>query len=349
MVTLLRHLDRIRFQPMLAVVNSSQAVFLEDIPEDVEFIDLGCRRVRYALPAILRLIWRTRPQLVLSTLGHLNLALAVTRFMFPAETKLIGRETIIVTQNVQYLANTHMWLSAYRWFYPRLDALICQSDDMFRDVVDHLGFPAHKTLVIHNPVDFQQIRSALNRGLSCGMKIQASSNLKLVAAGRLVEQKGFSLLFEALALCPDIDLFLTLLGEGPLESELRNKAASLNIEDRVEFVGFQKNPYPWFKCADAFVISSLYEGFPNVVLEALACGTPVIATPAPGGLRELLKPIPSCQLAEVVSAESLASAIRTWVERRPSRIGDKEIADYAVEAIVRKYERVMLNVVTEAA
>lgn len=140
-----------------------------------------------------------------------------------------------------------------------------------------------------------------------------------------------------------------MLGEGPLESELRNKAASLNIEDRVEFVGFQKNPYPWFKCADAFVISSLYEGFPNVVLEALACGTPVIATPAPGGLRELLKPIPSCQLAEVVSAESLASAIRTWVERRPSRIGDKEIADYAVEAIVRKYERVMLNVVTEAA
>ena len=76
---------------------------------------------------------------------------------------------------------------------------------------------------------------------------------------------------------------LTLLGEGPLRPELERLAQQSGVADRVHFVGFQKNPYPFFAQADAFVLSSRYEGFPNVVLEALACGTPVIATPAPGG------------------------------------------------------------------
>src|SRR5215831_17623412 len=82
-VTILRHLDRGRFLPILAVVNTRDAAFMDDVPADVEFIDLRCRRVRYALPKLLKLIRQRRPDVVLSTLGYLNLALAILRPLLP--------------------------------------------------------------------------------------------------------------------------------------------------------------------------------------------------------------------------------------------------------------------------
>src|SRR5438874_636849 len=83
LVTLLRHLDRTLFIPTLVVIDTRNAVFLNDVPSDVTLIDLGCTRVRYALPKLLRLIWRRRPDVVLSTLGQLNLALAILRPLLP--------------------------------------------------------------------------------------------------------------------------------------------------------------------------------------------------------------------------------------------------------------------------
>src|SRR5689334_13406340 len=99
-VTLLRHLDRAKVCLALAVVDTRDAVYRGDVPEDVEFIDLRCTRVRYALPKILYLIWRRRPDVVFSTLGHLNLALAMLRPLLPGGVRYIGREACIVSANL---------------------------------------------------------------------------------------------------------------------------------------------------------------------------------------------------------------------------------------------------------
>ncbi|MCX7901002.1 MAG: glycosyltransferase [Burkholderiaceae bacterium] len=299
MTTLLKHLDRGLFELTLGVVDTRDAAYRDDIPHDVTIIDFRCRRVRHALPRVIRCIWSLRPHVVFSTLGHLNLALAVLRPFFPPATRLIARETIVVSYGLRSHAWTGLWALGYRWFYRRIDHLVCQSQDMRDDLVAGFGFPAHKATVINNPVDVEAIRKlatvAPQGGLFLGPRA-GDASLRLVAAGRLCHQKGFDLLIRALARLGDPRVRLSLLGEGPLEGQLRELAADLGVRGQVDFVGFVKNPSPFFAAADAFVLSSRYEGFPNVVLEALACGTPVIATPAPGASMKYSVPFPNAKL-----------------------------------------------------
>ena len=154
-ITLIRHLDRSKFELALAVVDMSNAVFRQDVPEDVELIDLNSSRVRYAVTKIIHLIWKRRPDVVFSTLGHLNLALAVVRPLLPSNTRYLARETTVVSEGVKSYVQPSWWAWAYRTFYGRFDRVICQSKYMRDDLVAHFDLSVGKSVVINNPVDVE--------------------------------------------------------------------------------------------------------------------------------------------------------------------------------------------------
>jgi glycosyltransferase involved in cell wall biosynthesis len=338
MVTILRHLDRNRFSPALAVVDTRDAIFMDDVPKDVEVIDLHCTRVRYALPKLVKLIWHRRPHVVMSTLGQLNLALAMVRPILPNGVRYVARETVVVSANIETKRWRKFSRSAYRHFYRRFDTVICQSHDMQKDLVHQFAVPLDKTVVIHNPVDVARIRELAKASIpgEMGQKSGGSEKpLQLVSAGRLSYQKGFDMLIDALALCAR-PTQLTILGEGELRDELKQRAVTRGVAHKVEFVGFQKNPYPFFARADVFVVSSRFEGFPNVVLEALACGTPVIALPSPGGVHEILDGLTGCDVTKNMSAECLADAIDSF--STDECIDPCIIERYSAETIAKRYE-----------
>ena len=138
------------------------------------------------------------------------------------------------------------------------------------------------------------------------------------------------------ALCDDPRIQLTLLGDGPLRSELEALSKDLGMSDRIHFLGFRSNPFPIIRAADALVLSSRHEGMPNVVLEALACGTPVIATPAPGGLVELLAKCDRCVIAAQMTPESLAQAIRSF-PFGDTRAFEPDLSGFAAERVSGQY------------
>lgn len=344
-VTLLRHLDRSKFRLVLAVVDVRDAAYREDVPEDVEFINLRCSRVRYALPKIIGLIWRHRPDVVFSTLGHLNLALAIVRPLLPNGVYYVARETVVVSEVLGLYSKPGWWRWAYRCFYQRFDTVVCQSQDMRDDLVKSFAFPPFKAVVIHNSVDLERIHILAQEPLETifekfGKNDDAS--VHLVAAGRLSYQKGFDLLIEALALCGNPNLYLTILGNGAIQNELEQLAQVKGLANQVRFVGFQRNPYPFFVRADAFVLSSRFEGFPNVVLEALACGIPVIALPAPGGLNEIAALDSNIVLAQKVDAESLAVLIgqvmHNQIERKPAYT-----SNFDIKRTIARYDKILLK------
>jgi glycosyltransferase involved in cell wall biosynthesis len=345
-VNLLRHLDRSKFELILAVVNLDSAVFLDDLPVDVELIDLRCTRVRFAILKIIRLIWQMQPKVVFSTLGHLNLLLAMLRPLLPKNTRYLGRETTIVSEGLKTEPNPRCWIWAYKRFYGRFDRIICQSQHMLDDLNANFGISLDKLVVINNPVDIDCVRHLAADPIATGMlrdNTKGEDNNKainLVSAGRLVGTKGFDLLIDALALCTNLRFYLTLLGEGPLLEELQAQAKAHGIDRQIRFAGFQKNPYAFIAQADAYVLSSHFEGFPNVVLEALACCTPVIATPALGGTKEILDGVEGCLMAKSVTAEGLAEALSEFVYG--NRLSPDVIKPYAIDRIVNFYEQQFL-------
>jgi len=339
-VTLLQHLDRRRFEPHLALVDAV-GPYLADVPPDVPVHDLKAGRARYAMPAIIRLAWKLRPQVVLSTLGHLNLVVILARPFLPRGVKLLVREGITVSAclavDVQYAP---VWRWLYRRFYKISDKIICQSDSMLIDLVQNFGVPREKTVRIYNPVDVQRIKRLADSAPSP----YSGPGPHLVSAGRLCNQKGFDVLLDAMAVVRQTfpGAHLTILGDGPLEAGLEAQRDRLGLREAVHFAGFQPNPYPYFKHADLLVLASRYEGLPNVVLEALALGVPVVATDCPGGIQEIHRLCPGSVTVCNTDHQSLAASIVSEClrSRRPRDSGAlKRLGhEFEVEEVIGCYE-----------
>ena len=294
-------LDAQKYEVHLGVVTAWRPCDIS-LPSHVVVHALGARRARFAVLRILRLVWRVRPDAVLSSMAHLNLLVLLLRPFFPRATRVLVRQSGLPGAGDAGLFTSLL----YRTLYRRAHAVICQSQAMAETVALATRW-VQNLHVVPNPVDIDAIRAPgqVQKPLWQG------PGPHLLAVGRLAPEKGFDLLLRATALLrfqlPASDL--TILGAGPEEPRLRMLAEKLALERSVHFAGHVSHPEAWFGGATLFVLSSLREGMPNALLEAAAAGLPIVATPADGGLREMLADRQGVWLADRVSAGALEQAI----------------------------------------
>ncbi|MDE4085890.1 glycosyltransferase [Planococcus maritimus] len=178
-----------------------------------------------------------------------------------------------------------------RYFYSKADTIVAISEGVKKDLIDNFGIPKEKVKVIYNPIDLKEIQKLAK--LESSININRDSKLEIVTLGRLVEQKGHTYLIKALSeyiLNVDKSIHLTILGDGPKNQEILYLIENLKMENYVTIIPFQQNPFSIIKDADLFVLSSIYEGFGNVIVEAVALGLPIISTDCEAGPREILAP-----------------------------------------------------------
>lgn len=342
MLTVLSHLDRGKFTPTLALA-SSGGPFLDRVPSDVNVVELGAARTRSAVFGMTGLVCNLKPQIVVSTLGHLNLILGMIKPLFPRTSKIIARETNIPSINNRNQPYPRFFDLLYRILYPRFDAIICQSRDMQCDLVDNYNINIAKIPVIHNPVDIDWVQKEARSQIA--IEWPQGEGARLLAAGKLTPQKGFDLLLQALAKL-DLAWKMVILGEGPERGNLEHLAEQLGISSKVSFQGFSANPYAWMRTADLFVLSSRHEGFPNVLLEAGALGLPMAAFACPGGIDEIVKDGINGFLAKAEDVKAFSRVIHRCLTTQfdsHTIIGFTR-EHYSAQDIVRKYEQVFLGI-----
>ena len=168
-----------------------------------------------------------------------------------------------------------------RYLYPKADVIIANARGMEMDLIDNFGIKQNMK-VINNPLDVDKILKKQKEPIDIELK-----KFSFITVGRFFKQKNHKLLIEAMDI---MDANLYIIGDGELREEIETQIRELNLQDRVFLLGRKINPYKYLSKADCFVFSSDYEGFPNVLLEALVCGLPIISTDCQSGPREILAP-----------------------------------------------------------
>ena len=333
---LLRHLDRSLAQYHLGVIwNIGQLA--KKVPGDIVLHDLKCRRTRYMFLELFKLMRSLQPQLIFSTHSRINLVVLAISRLLCFNTKIVVRAPNMPSVSLQSYPNGWAYAWGYRTLYPHADKIVCQSEYMRADFINNFGLDPNKLVVINNPVSTAEIL--------VGTAAKQSPHpiaLNIVSCGRLTYQKGYDTLLKAFKRLRVVkkNAHLTIIGDGPLRDELKALSVSLDLTQYITWTGVVENPYPYFKFADLFVLPSRWEGFPNVLVEALGCGTPAVATDCPGGNREIIKEGVNGWLAPIENPEGLAATIiEALIKVKNLRERDirGSISHLSMDVIIGKY------------
>ena len=334
--TIANHLPREKFIPKIMLMRKEGA-YLKLLKEDVEIIDLKVLRIRQSIIPILKEIKKRKPDLVFSGFGEVNAYLSPLIKLFP-KTKFIARETNVVSQHV-----TRPEIKFFYKFYNNYHQIICQSDDMKNDLLQNFNIKKEKIIKINNPVDFDFINTKLIQSETPNDFDITCKNI--VAIGNLSSRKGFDNLLKVFHHLKFEKIKLHILGDGRDKDELKQIKKELDLKN-VIFHGRQENPYPYLKFADLFILSSRYEGFPNVLLEAGACGTFALANDCPGGIREIIQPGINGEIANIEDFEGFANKIKELLNQNHNaeKIRNSIESRFSKDIILKKYEEVLENI-----
>jgi glycosyltransferase involved in cell wall biosynthesis len=302
---LARSLSRWKYELHLGLVTQADAG-TENLPLWVTVHPLGARRVRAGAFRLLALVWRLRPDVILSGMAHLNFLVLLLRPFFPRGTRVLVRQNGTVSAALAFGGLPGWTRLLYRLLYRHADRVVCQSRAMAEDLAGEAGIETELIAVLPNPVDVDSIRAARTApGHWTG------PGPHLLAVGRLAPEKGFDLLLRALATVRGSfsQADLVIAGTGRDDAALKALCAALGLEAAVRFAGYVDRPYGLYAGASLFVLPSRHEGMPNALLEAAAGGLPIVALPCSGGVVDLLRGQPGAWVAREVAEDALASAL----------------------------------------
>ncbi len=269
------------------------------VPNNVLIYNLDTHTLKRSIVPLVTTLRKLNPRVVFSTLGYINVALLAVRWLLPKKIEIWVREANLPSISLPNNPYPKLITALYRLLYKRADKLICTSIKMKNEFISVFLVSESIIEILPNPVDVDLIRSS-----SLPVKRFDNGGVCYISSGRLTFQKGFDQLLKWFSTLDDETSTLVILGDGKDKAKLIQQLNDLYLQNRVKLIGFCSNPWQWYAGADVFLLSSRWEGLPNVVLESLVCGTPVIATSESGGVNEIANQVKGGDL--VVTSSSSA-------------------------------------------
>jgi glycosyltransferase involved in cell wall biosynthesis len=324
------------------VLMQAAGEYLDDIPAGVRLVDLGAARVLVGFPALVRYLRRERPTALLSTVSHTNVVALWAKRVARVPTRVVVRESNTMSDNSRGSPRwrTRLIPSLARRCYRWADGIVAVSAGVARDLACTTSLPIERIRILPNPIVTPELAALAREQLSHPWFDEGEPPV-ILAVGRLEIQKDFPTLLRAFGLVRQWrPARLVILGEGAERAALESLAEAIGLKEDTSFPGFVPNPFPYMARAGVFVLSSAWEGMPGVLIQALACGAPVVATDCESGPRELLQGGRFGRLVPVGNVEALTAAITSTLDH-PERAPQEAVSAYTRDFAVEQYLNVL--------
>ena len=350
-VIVLSGLDRTRHQRTLYLF-SGEGVYFDQVSPDVRIVTASKTGRVGRLLELASFLRAERPDVLMPFMSYFTTAIAAiisgvkSRVVFNQGTPMTG---FLEDPDFSWQRpwRRRLFAALTRLFYGRASAVVVTSHGMAADLMSNYGIAGSKIRVLPNPVDIAGVAAAAAEPIDDA--IDADTPV-VAAAGRLAGVKNYPLLIDAVAsLAAEQPIRLWILGDGVERENLEEHADRAGIRARTRFLGFQQNPWRFIHRADVFVLTSSYEGFGNVLIEAMACGTPVVATRS-AGTRDIVQHEVNGLLVDH-EPSAVAGAIARVIgdvalRTRLLQAARGSVEQYAVPRVVEGYERLLQEVTT---
>lgn len=326
------------------VLVRAEGPFLSLIPPEVRVINLGYKRLLLSMPAFVRYLQKEQPTTVLTAFEDTNLMALWSRKLAGVSTRVVASvhntlswESQITTQGTKRRIGPYL----ARWFYPQADAVVAVSQGVAEDLVS-LGFSANNLKAIYNPVVTPELCQKITEFPEHPW-FAPNSPPVILGVGRLEMQKDFATLIRAFAkVHSQRPARLMILGEGISRPQLEALVRELGVGENVALPGFVANPYSYMARSAVFVLSSLFEGLPTVLIEAMAAGTSPVSTDCKSGPAEILENGRYGKLVPVGDIEAMAEAIISSLDRPvDAKLLQQKAAEFSLEKAVAQYLEVL--------
>jgi glycosyltransferase involved in cell wall biosynthesis len=328
------------------VLADATGPYLNQVSEEVNIVNLGAGRVVKSILPLARYLQKYKPYALISHMEYANVAASIAKEISGIQTKvlLVEQNNLSTSLNSSKSILHSIILILAKLLYPRANAVIGVSDGVAEDIRSLLSLPKEKVHTIYNPIVDQEILKKAESIVNHPWFEEGKPPVFL-AVGRLSEQKDFSTLIKAFGLLKkQRQARLIILGEGEYRKDLEKMINDNGLSQDIALPGFTDNPYAYMHQATAFVLSSRWEGLPTVIIEAMACGCPIISTNCPSGPDEILAGGKYGKLVPVRDEVALSQAMLNIIDTLPNKeILIKRAQDFSVENSVSKYLALMAN------
>jgi len=340
---LLKGIDRTKFEPHLAIFSTTgkeKSVVPPDVP--VHLIATRLRPASFFLIfKLARLMKALKPEQVLSFLWSVNLITLIGARLSGVKARIVVAERTYPELSVKRYSFSRLRELLIKILYPAAGRIVAVSGAVAANLVEQFSVPEEKITIIYNGADIAAIEKRKTEAASV-----APATPFLLGAGGLNATKNFPLLIRSFARVAEKrkDLSLLIIGEGDERPALESLVSSLGLQGRVILPGMIENPYPLIASAEILVVSSLFEGLPNVIIEAMVCGTPVIATKCSSGIQELIEHnetgllVPSNEEGPLAEAIELLAGDAALREKLAKKARAAALERHELGNMIKKYE-----------
>jgi glycosyltransferase involved in cell wall biosynthesis len=337
------HLDEEKYDLHLALFEK-KGPYLRQIPDYVKVYDLK-KKSRYSFLKLIlrlkRLFRKLRPNTVVSFLSYTNVVVHLAKFMTGCRFNLVTSVQTNLSLETSNSKLRRIRYFLYKFLFNHADSIVVPSAGVKQDLEAEFNIIKSKIKIIYTPIDLKKIMILKEEEVK---DLRIKDNSFLFTLGRLTKAKGHPYLLRAYSrINEEIQEKFVILGRGQEEERLKSLVNELGIREHVIFLGYQKNAYKFINKASVFVLSSLWEGFPNVLLEAMACGVPVISTDCASGPSEIITNGKNGILVPPADEEALAEAMLKLLKNKNLRKnfsarGKRRAQDFRMEKILPQYE-----------